>query len=188
MAEPLIHPFTVERWDDFVQLFGPRGACAGCWCMFWKLPRKEYDAGRGDPNRRAMRTLLESGRTPGLLAFMDGVPAGWIAVEPRSEYPGLARSRVLAPLDETPVWSVPCFFVDKRFRRQGLTVALLKAAVDYVKVRGGKVVEGYPVETKDEKAPAAFIYTGTVSAFVKAGFVEAGRRSATRPIMRCIIG
>lgn len=155
--------------------------------MFWKLPRKEYDAGRGDPNRLAQKAIIASGRTPGLLAYVDGVPAGWIAVEPRSEYPGLARSRVLAPLDETSVWSVPCFFVDKGFRRQGLTVALLNAAVEHVRSRGGSVVEGYPVETKDEKAPAAFIYTGTVSAFTRAGFTEAGRRSATRPIMRYVI-
>ncbi len=151
-----IQSLTPDRWNDFAQLFGPRGACAGCWCMFWKLPRKEYDAGRGDANREAQHALIASGRTPGLLAYVDGVPAGWIAVEPRSEYPGLARSRVLASQDETPVWSVPCFFVDKHFRRQGLTVVLLKAAVDYVKAQGGKVVEGYPVETKDEKAPAGF--------------------------------
>jgi GNAT superfamily N-acetyltransferase len=182
-----IHPLTRDRWDDFEQLFGPRGACAGCWCMFWKLPRKEYDLGRGDRNRLAQKALVASGITPGLLAYVDKIPVGWIAVEPRSEYPGLGRSRVLALLDETPVWSVPCFFVDKKFRGTGLTVSLLKAAVEYVRLQGGGVVEGYPVEPKQEKAPPAFVYTGLVSAFLQAGFTEAGRRSETRPIMRCVI-
>jgi len=187
MPQPVIFPVTPDRWDDFEKLFGPRGACAGCWCMFWKLSRKEFDAGQGDANRLAQNAIIASGRTPGLIAYVDDVPAGWIAVEPRAEYGGLARSRVLAPLDDTPVWSVSCFFVDKKFRRQGLTVALLKAAVEYVKLKGGKVVEGYPVETKDEKAPPAFIYTGTASAFQQAGFTEAGRRSEKRPIMRFVI-
>jgi GNAT superfamily N-acetyltransferase len=182
-----ICPVTSDRWDDFEKLFGPRGACAGCWCMFWKLPRKEFEAGQGEANRLAQKTIITSGRTPGLIAYVDGVPAGWIAVEPRAAYGGLARSRVLASLDEMPVWSVTCFFVDKKHRHQGLTVALLKAAVEYVKSKGGKVVEGYPIETKEEKAPPVFIYTGVVSAFLQAGFKEAGRRSEKRPIMRTVI-
>jgi GNAT superfamily N-acetyltransferase len=188
MTNIAFHPLTRDRWDDFERLFGPRGACAGCWCMYWKLPRKEFNAGQGESNRLAQKEIVAAGRTPGLLAYVDGVPAGWIAVEPRSAYSGLARSRNLAPIDETPVWSVPCFFVDKKHRRQGLTIALLHAALEYVKARGGRVVEGYPVDTGEEKkAPPVFIYTGTVSAFRQAGFVEAACRSATRPIMRCTI-
>lgn len=186
-TQPDIFPVTPDRWDDFEKLFGPRGACAGCWCMFWKLPRKQFDAGQGEANRLAQKEMIVSGRIPGLIAYVDGVPAGWIAIEPRAEYGGLARSRILAPLDEKQVWSVTCFFVDRKFRKQGLTVALLKAAVKYVKSKGGKVVEGYPVELKDEKASAAFIYTGTMSAFLQAGFLEAGRRSEKRPILRYMI-
>jgi len=187
------YPLTPGRWADFERLFGPRGACAGCWCMYWKLPRKEFNAGQGESNRLAQKEIVAAGRTPGLLAYVDGyvdgVPAGWCAIEPREAYPGLARSRILAPVDETPVWSVICFFVDRRYRRQGLTVALLRAAVEYVKAQGGKVVEGYPVDTKEEKkAPPAFIYHGTASAFRQAGFVEVARRSETRPIMRYSIG
>lgn len=152
--------------------------------MYWKLPRKEFSAGQGESNRLAQKAIVAAGRTPGLLAYVDGVAVGWCAVEPRQAYPVLARSRILAPLDETPVWSVPCFFVAKGYRRQGLTVALLRAAVEYVKSQGGRVVEGYPVDTKEKKAPPVFIYTGTASAFRQAGFVEETRRSETRPIMR----
>lgn len=152
--------------------------------MFWKLSRKEFEAGKGEPNRLAQKINVSQGRIPGLMAYVDTIPAGWIAVEPRDEFSGLARSRVLAPYDDAPVWSVPCFFVARKYRGIGLTVALLKAAIDYVSLHGGKVVEGYPIEPKQEKAPPVFIYTGVASAFKKAGFTEVIRRSETRPIMR----
>ncbi|MBU2609869.1 MAG: GNAT family N-acetyltransferase [Chloroflexi bacterium] len=185
MTNHEFYPLTLDRWADFERLFGPRGACAGCWCMYWKLPRKEFNAGQGDGNRLAQKAILASGRTPGLLAYVNGVAAGWCALEPRENYPGLARSRILKPVDETSVWSVTCFFVDRRYRRQGLTVALLRAVVDYVKEQGGKVVEGYPVEPRPgQKISPSFIYTGMASTFRQAGFVEVARRSETRPIMR----
>jgi GNAT superfamily N-acetyltransferase len=181
------HPLSLERWPDFEQLFGPRGACAGCWCMYWKQTGKEFDAGKGEPNHFSMQARLARGEVPGLLAYVDGVPAGWIAVEPRRAYPRLARSRVLAPLDHEPVWSVPCFFVAKNFRRRGLSVALLKAAIEHVARQGGSILEGYPVEPADGQAPPVFIYTGVPSAFRQAGFREVARRSPTRPIMRFVI-
>jgi GNAT superfamily N-acetyltransferase len=182
-----VRPLTPDLWTDFEHLFGPRGATGGCWCMFWKLRGKAFDENKGEPNRQMQKSIVESGTVPGLLAFENDEPVGWIAVEPRSAYPKLAHSRILKPVDEEDVWSVTCFFVAKQARRQGLTVDLLKAAVDYVRERGGKILEGYPVETRKEM-PAPFIYTGTAAAFQNAGFVEVARRSETRPIMRFIIG
>lgn len=181
------HPLTPERWTDFEVLFGPRGACAGCWCMVWRRSRKEWEAGKGEGNRIAMKTVVDAGREPGIIGYSDGRPAGWCAVAPRAEYPALARSRVLRPLDDTPVWSVTCFFVAKEFRNRGLSVALLRAAIDFVKARGGRVLEGYPVEPRTAVMPAAFAWTGLASAFRKAGFVEAARHAPTRPIMRHVI-
>jgi GNAT superfamily N-acetyltransferase len=185
MSKIEIFQLIPDRWDDFEKLFGPRGACAGCWCLYWKLPGKEFTAGQGDPNRLAQKQTVASGRTPGLLAYLDGISAGWVAVEPRENYPVLNNSRILKPLDDLRVWSVTCFFVAKKYRSQGLTVALLKAAIDHVENQGGKVVEGYPVEPRNAgKMPPVFVYTGLASAFKQAGFTEAGRRSETRPIMR----
>ena len=181
------HPLTLKRWTDFEHLFGPRGACGGCWCMFWKLRGKAFDENIGEPTRQMQKSIVDSGTIPGLLAFDGDNPVGWIAVEPRSAYPKLAHSRILKPVDEAGVWSVTCFFVAKQVRRQGVTVELLKAAVDYVREQGGKIVEGYPVDAKKDM-PAPFVYTGTVAAFLKAGFVEVARRSETRPIMRYSIG
>ncbi|MBN2386789.1 MAG: GNAT family N-acetyltransferase [Anaerolineales bacterium] len=153
--------------------------------MYWKRPRKDFTAGTKGENRLLQKDFVASGRIPGLLAVREGVPLGWIAVEPRDQYPGLARSRILKPVDGAPVWSVTCFFVAREHRGQGLTVALLQAAIDYVRRRGGKMVEGYPVEPREGRLAApVFVYTGLVSAFRQAGFEEVARRSETRPIMR----
>ena len=181
------HPLTSSRFADFERLFGPRGACGGCWCMFWKLRGKAFDENTGEPARQMQKSIVDSDIVPGLLAYQGGEPVGWVAVEPRSVYPRLAYSRVLKPVDDAEVWSVTCFFVAKQARRQGLTVELLNAAVDYVKDQGGKIVEGYPVDAKKDMPPV-FIYHGTAAAFIKAGFVEVARRSETRPIMRFFIG
>jgi GNAT superfamily N-acetyltransferase len=181
------HRLTSSRFADFERLFGPRGACGGCWCTFWKLRGKAYEENTGEPAHQMQKSIVDSGIVPGLLAYRGAEPVGWIAVEPRSVYTRLAHSRILKPVDDEEVWSVTCFFVAKQARRQGLTVELLKAAVDYVKEQGGKIVEGYPVDAKKDMPPA-FIYHGIAAAFEKAGFVEVARRSENRPIMRFSIG
>ena len=183
-----IKPLTPRRWADFEKLFGPRGACAGCWCMFWKLPNKEYNSLAYEGNKAAQKDIVESGRVPGLLAYAGHEAVGWIAVEPRSEYPRLERSRILKPVDEQAVWSITCFFTRRDHRGKGVTVELLKASIEHVRKHGGKIVEGYPSEPKTGKMPAAFVYTGLASAFREAGFTEVARRSETRPIFRYVIG
>jgi GNAT superfamily N-acetyltransferase len=154
--------------------------------MFWKLRGKEYEEARGLETRQMHKSIVDSGVLTGLLAYLHGDVVGWIAVEPRDAYPRLAHSRTLKPVDEQPVWSVTCFFVAKKFRRQGITVELLKAAVEHVRKQGGKIVEGYPVDAQKDM-PAPFIYTGTASAFEQAGFHEVARRTPTRPIFRYFI-
>ncbi len=126
------------------------------------------------------------GSAPGLLAYAGDQPVGWCSVRPREEFVRLEGSRVLAPVDDQPVWSITCFFITKDFRRQGVSTELLKAAIKHVKKSGGRIVEGYPIEPKD-KQPDAFVWTGLASAYVAAGFKEVARRSATRPIMRFVI-
>jgi GNAT superfamily N-acetyltransferase len=181
------HPVTPRRWDDFAKLFGSRGACGGCWCMWWRLTSAEFEKRKGAGNRRAMRTLVKSGRVPGLLAYRGREPVGWISVAPRDDFPRLATSRILKPVDDEPVWSVVCFFVAKEHRGQGVSVELLRAAIDFVRRKGGRMVEGYPVEPRKKRAPAVFVYTGLAAAYRQAGFRECARRSATRPIMRYVI-
>ncbi len=181
-------PLTADRWADLEQLFGARGACGGCWCMYWRCTQPEFERGKGRPHHDAFQAIVQRGGVPGVLAYFEGQPAGWCAIEPRSAYVRLARSRTLAPVDEQPVWSVTCFFVKRECRQRGVSVALLQAAVAHAAKCGAQVVEGYPVQTRTSNAPAPFIWTGTLGAFRAAGFVEVARRSATRPIMRFVIG
>ena len=181
-----IQPLTPGRWDDFVNLFGRNGACAGCWCMWWRLPRAQWVKQKGGGNKKAVRKLVSESNFPGILAYAEGQPVGWCAIGPREDYPRLATSRILKPVDAQAVWSTTCFFVARPFRRRGVTVELLKAAVEFARRGGAKIVEGYPVEPHEEQADV-FVYTGLASAFRKAGFKEVLRRSPTRPIMRRIL-
>ena len=181
------YPLTPERWTDFEKLFGERGACGGCWCMWWRLKRSEFELQKGEGNRRAMKRVVDSGEIPGILAYAKGQPIAWCSVAPKEAYPTLGRSRTLKRVDDEPVWSIVCFFVAKPFRGKGKTGKLLRAAIEHVQKQGGKIVEGYPVEPKEGRIPDAFAYMGLASAFRKAGFVEVVRRSETRPIMRQVI-
>jgi GNAT superfamily N-acetyltransferase len=176
-------PVTPERWPDLESLFGENGACDGCWCMWWRLTRSEFAKQKGQGNKAALKRIVEAGEVPGLLAYADGQPVGWCSVAPRETFAALERSRTLARIDEEPVWSVVCFFVARSFRGKGLMPKLLRAAVDYARARGAKIVEGYPVEPVG-RLSAASAYTGLASTFRQAGFVEMLRRSETRPIMR----
>ncbi len=177
-------PVTPERWPDLARLFGPRGACAGCWCMWFRLGRREFDAGKGEGNRRALRRLVDAGEPVGLLAYAGREPVGWCAFAPRAAYRRLETSRVLAPVDARPVWSAPCFFVARGWRRRGLTAAMLEQAKVLAAKGGAEALEGYPIESRAPMADA-FLYHGAASAFRQAGFIEVARRSPTRPIMRC---
>ena len=178
------HPLTPDRWPDLEALFGARGACGGCWCMAWRLSRSEFNKKKGAANKRALKKLASAKFAPGVLAYVGKEPAGWCAVAPRAAYPVLGRSRVLAPVDDQPVWSVSCFFVAKPFRRQGVTTELLRAAVKYAKKNGAKIVEGYPNDLGKDGLPDVFVWTGLLSAFTNAGFKEVARQSAKRPIVR----
>jgi GNAT superfamily N-acetyltransferase len=179
-----IVPLTPERWPDIERLFGPRGACGGCWCMYWRLSHAVYEAQLGETNRLHFRMLVESGQEPGLLAYAGDQAVGWCALAPRQEYHRLKTSRILKPVDDRPVWSVVCFFVHRLHRRNGLTGLLLRAAIESARQHGAQILEAYPVEPKEASAPAPFIFPGVASTFRQAGFVEVARRSPTRPVMR----
>ena len=180
---PRVEPLTPERWSDFERLFGPNGACAGCWCMWWRLPRKAFDAGAGDRNRTAFRAIVEAGPPPGLIAYVEEKPVGWCQVTPRSALPTLDRSRLLKPVDDRPVWSLSCFFIKAGYRRRGLSAALIEAAMDHARRSGAAALEAYPWDTTEKKASST-IYTGWASTFLRLGFCEVARRAPHRPVLR----
>ena len=178
-------PLSKDSWKDFVALFGESGACGGCWCMLWRLTRKQFEAQKGDGNKRAMQAIVDSGEIPGILAYHESRPVGWCAVAPRATYSALSRSRVLKKVDDRDCWSIACLFIEKSYRKKGVATELLRAASEYARSQGAELLEGYPVEPKSEKEiPPAFAWTGIPAAFTRAGFKEVVRRSPTRPIMR----
>jgi GNAT superfamily N-acetyltransferase len=132
-----------------------------------------------------MKKLVDSGRVAGLLGYVDSEPVAWCSIEPRERIGSLSRSRILAPVDAEPVWSIVCLFLSKSHRGRGLSARMIEAAVRYAKRQGARIVEAYPVEPREKPMPAVFAYPGIASAYLAAGFREVARRSETRPIMRC---
>jgi len=178
------HPLTPKRWPDFVQLFGERGAYGGCWCMWWRRSRREFEAGQGAGNKRAMKGLLDRGEVPGILAYAGKQPVGWCSIAPRESYSTLERSRVLKRLDDQPVWSLVCLFIHKDYRGQGVGQALIAAAVQFVKKKGGKIVEAYPTRPRKKKLPPVSSFMGVPAMYKRAGFRECARPSPSRVVMR----
>ena len=194
---------TKSTWKDFETLFGERGACGGCWCMYMRQKRQEFKQLKGENNKKEMKKLVDKKTTIGLIAYIGKEPVGWCSVAPREDFVRFETSKVLKPVDDKPVWSIVCFFVDKKYRKQGLSVEIIKGAVEFCrklseasKIPGKssskekkagqprRIIEGYPVVPYKENIPAAFAWNGLPNAFIKAGFKEVARRSKTRPIMR----
>jgi GNAT superfamily N-acetyltransferase len=179
-------PLSRKTWPDLEALFGENGACGGCWCMFYRRYRPEFDAGKGASNKRALKRLAASDRPSGVLAYDGRTPVGWCAVAPREDFITLARSRVLRPIDDKPAWAITCFFVARTHRGRGLATALAAEAVHYAARRGASLVEGYPIVSRT-RVPATFAWVGLPEVFAGAGFNEARQASRARRIMRCEI-
>lgn len=184
MSDFTYRPLTPDTWPDFETLFGAKGACGGCWCMLWRLKRATYDAQKGEGNRQAMQDLVDHGMIPGIIGYLDGQPAAWCSVGPRADFPTLDNSRILKAVDEQPVWSITCLFIQKQFRRQGLSKKMIAAAADFARAQGATLLEAYPVEPKQGNMPDVFAWTGIAAPFLQCGFVEVARRSEGRPVLR----
>lgn len=178
-----IVPATADRWDDLVQVFGDCSYGRKCWCAFWYLPNAEFKAGWGEANRAPLERLVKSGAEPGLLAYIDGDPAAWVGVAPRTDFDRLNRSKNFGPLDDQDVWAVNCFIVARRYRRQGLMQDLARAAADFAIGKGADGAEAYPV-VPGSKTGAGDLFLGTEAAFAAAGYVEVARPLPRRPVMR----
>jgi GNAT superfamily N-acetyltransferase len=152
--------------------------------MWFRGTRKVYVKNQGAGNKRRMKKLIMGGEQPGIMAYHGDEAVGWCAVAPRETYAALARSRIMAPVDDKPVWSVTCVFVRKDFRRRGVSERLLDEAARFAASRGARIVEGYPVEARKPDEPDPFMYHGSASAFRTAGFEEVLRRTPSRPVMR----
>lgn len=181
-------------WADLVAVFGTRGPAARCWCQRYKLgPGESFGSCPPEDRADRLREQTDAGHptshsTSGLVAYVDGVPAGWCAVEPRTAYQGLVRNSNMAAWhgrDEdrarTGVWAVTCVLVRAGYRRRGVSRALVQAAVEHARIAGARVLEGYPMTTGS--AISEELHPGLLSTFLAAGFVEVHRPSARRAVV-----
>lgn len=182
-----IYSLDSERWEDFEILFGPRGACGGCWCMSWRLKKSEFELGKGEQNKYSMKDIVYRDKPAGVIAYIAGQPIGWCAVAPREVYKRLESSRTLKRIDDKPVWSITCLFIEKSFRRKGISSELIKGAVEYSRLNDANIIEAYPVVPYDNNVPDAFLWTGIPAAFEEVGFTEAVRRSKWKLMLRYYI-
>lgn len=195
-ADLTFHPLTPERLGDLDSLFGQGGDPKWCWCSFYRVRSINFRTSTPASNRSvlesAIATTTRQGRTPGLVAYRGGEAVGWVSLGPRDDFERLQHSKVLAAVDDRPVWSIVCFVVARRSRGQGIATALLDAAVEYARSHGATVLEAYPADTDGGRIPAASAFKGTVSMFERAGFRVAERRRANRasrerPIVRRLL-
>jgi GNAT superfamily N-acetyltransferase len=175
-----------ELWPAVEALFGPRGACGGCWCQAWRLePGEKWATIKGATAKERLRTGVLSGTVLGALAFDGAKPVGWCTYGPRRSFPRLELARTLRCDDAERVWSLPCFFVARGYRAKGVATALLAHAVDAMAQRGVEVVEGYPAKPNAAgRYVDTFAWTGTRSLFAKAGFVVVGNPDGSKQRVR----
>ena len=187
-----VQPLTSERWDDFSLLFGPQGACYGCWCTYFRLPPKERNALSRDERRTFMKSRIENGPPPGLIGYRGGVPVAWMQVGPRADVPQWNnKGRVCAPLDDgkaadETVWAISCFFFKSAMRGQGLSTAVLEAGITFARENGARLLEACPMD-KAKQSGSVGLFVGSTSTFRKAGFTDIAVRKAGRPLMRFVL-
>jgi len=173
-----IRPLTPDLWPALEDLFGPRGACNGCWCMYWRIGSL-YRKRAHEINKAEFQTVVAKGPPPGLIAFEKELAVGWCQLTPRAALPWLNRS--WPNVDDAHVWSLSCFYVRKGFRRRGITAALIQAAVKLAESAGALALEAYPLDRSLSPSASG---TGFVSTFERAGFRVIAHRTPPRPVMR----
>ena len=188
-------PAHKASWEDLQAILGERGYAAACQCQRFKIGQAGWSPATRGERAAALREQTNCGRprtrrTSGLVAYLDGEPVGWCAVEPRTAYRRLLRTRGWRKgRDEDPlgdsVWALTCFITRAGYRRRGVTYALASAAVDFARKRGARAIEGYPMITEPlREITWGELHVGSHWAFVDAGFTEASRPSLRRVVMR----
>jgi GNAT superfamily N-acetyltransferase len=181
-APPMLefHPVTRVWLPDLARFSAAHGKFRYCSCMRWRMTSSEYQHSTKETRAVALEGFVHRETPVGILAYADGEPVGWCSIAPRETYAALERYRGLPWIDDIPVWSVACFFVDRRLRRQGVTFGLLKAAVAYAKSQGGKIIEGYPMDP----GSGLYTYMGSPATFIEAGFRDVTPAEQARRVMR----
>ncbi|MFC3088349.1 GNAT family N-acetyltransferase [Tabrizicola soli] len=191
MPDLQIHPLTPDRIPDFVALFGPDGACYGCWCTSFRLRPKVRQAMTGDERREVMLDRIRRGPPPGLLLYDGDDPVGWMQIGPRADVPEwnnpgrVSSPRPDAPADDPAVWAITCFFFRRSHRGKGLTHALLAEGIAHARRSGARTLEAAPILGSRPKSIPLFV--GPARTFQDAGFQTVAAVKETRPLMRLVL-
>jgi GNAT superfamily N-acetyltransferase len=178
-------PLSKDNWSKFVQFFEKNGACGKCYCMFFRLKKQDFEDGKIDgSNKELMKKLVWDNQPTGMIGFYEEVPIGWCAFAPRENYLKVENSRVHKRIDDKPVWSITCFFVERPFRKLGVSVELLKAVIEYARKKKIKTLEAYPTIPTTEVISDGFAWIGLYKSFEQAGFKIVDKTSKYRPMVR----
>lgn len=187
-------PANEASWDDLLAIFGTRGVPAGCQCQWFKIRNAEWHSTPREILTERFREQTgcddHEAATSGLVAFLDGEPVGWCAVEPRTAYPRLRTARVPwtgrgEDKDDDGVWAVTCFVTRTGFRRRGVSRALAASAAGFARERGASAVEGYPmIMQPGQESTWGELFVGSYGIFADAGFTEVSRPTLRRAVMR----
>jgi GNAT superfamily N-acetyltransferase len=175
---------TTETWPYLLKLFGEKGACGGCWCMTPRLPPSVYNKHKGEGNKKLFVKLIQSQEPLGVIGFAGETPISWCSFSPKDRLLQMRNSRIMQSTTDADVWSIVCLFVEKEYRRKGISSKIISAAADYAFSQGAKIVEAYHVVSRSGKMPDAFAWNGIWSSYKKAGFTEVKKLSDTRLIMQ----
>jgi len=192
MAEVAVHPLTPDRTADFVTLFGPSGACHGCWCTHFRLPPKERQALGAEEKRAVMEARIAAGPPPGLLGYAEGVPVAWMQIGPRADVPEWNNPRRSStpladgPADDPAVWAVSCFFFARSARGRGLSHAMVAEGIVHARAMGARMLEASPMD-RAKQSKSVGLCVGSTSVFAKAGFAEVARAKPGCPLVRLLL-
>lgn len=179
---------TTARWDDVQHALTGGGDGASCQCIWPVLSNKDWNETDLAQRTEMFRAEIDEGPPPGIIAYVDGDAAGWIRIGPRTKQARIPRTRIIAaatpePFDDESVWAVTCFVVRREHRGSGLNAELLRAAVDFARESGARLIEGYPVDTGGDKKRTNDLFHGTVSTFLAAGFTATAELKPGRALV-----
>ncbi|HWL01623.1 MAG TPA: GNAT family N-acetyltransferase [Microbacteriaceae bacterium] len=178
---------TAERWDDVVAAMTGGGDGGSCWCRWFHMTSAQWNATRGPERRAALEHEIAAGPPRGLLAYVDGVAAGWIRVAPRIEQGRITRSLIPraspVPMRDPSVWAITCVQVRREHRGLGVVGALVADAIEFAREQGATLIEAYPIDTSVAQVSDNDLYHGPASAFLSNGFTEVARPRPARPVL-----
>ncbi len=184
MAQVKFEPLSAANWEHFEKLMGEKGGCGGCWCMTFRLPTKEFRANKFAGNKGLIKRIVDSGMPVGLVGIVNNNPFGWIAFAPREHYIKIENSRSLKRIDQRPVWSITCFFIEKEYRRKGFSAIMIRGAIEFAGKNKISILEAYPAIPYSDKVSPPFLWTGVLSAFLENGFKVVHQYGKSKAMVR----